>query len=417
MAQLRTTWIDCPHMGIKVYKSGVSRMPEVAKNLLLLALLVLIAIYLAHRFPKMEKGTDFPEFYAAAKVVKAGLGHRLYDPLIQQQFQIQYTGRIGTYFNHPPFEVLFYLPFAAAPPQRAYVLWSLLNLGLLIAIARLLQHYAFTPVGWQVLLALFLVFAPVLLNLLQGQDSVLLLFFVAMSFVALTRGNEFLAGCLLACGLFKFHLILPLALILAVNRTKRFLLGFLLLAVVLILISVAICGPGFLVAYPRFLSGLPNLPFSGIHPRQMANVRGLAALLIPGSRSGLMLTIAASLLMFSFALRRSIVARKQSQAAALVFANAGLVSVLVSYHLSPHDLSLLLVPMAIISTYILATHQTSKRLRMILVASLVILYLPPLHLFLLAAHSYAYVAIPILVLFLSCYAQLKKISLAIRTNL
>jgi Glycosyltransferase family 87 len=418
MAQLRTTWIDCPHMGIKVYKSGVSRMPEVAKNLLLLALLVLIAIYLAHRFPKMDKGTDFPEFYAAAKVVKAGLGHRLYDPLIQQQFQIQYTGRIGTYFNHPPFEVLFYLPFAAAPPQRAYVLWSLLNLGLLIAIARLLQHYAFTPVGWQVLLALFLVFAPVLLNLLQGQDSVLLLFFVAISFVALTRGNEFLAGCLLACGLFKFHLILPLALILAFNRTKRFLLGFLLVAVVLILISVAICGPGFLVAYPRFLSGLPNLPFSGIHPQQMANVRGLAALLIPGSRSGyLMLTIAASLLMFSFALRRSIVARKQSQVAALVFASAVLVSVLVSYHLSPHDLSLLLVPMAIISTHILATHQTSKRLRMILVASLVILYLPPLHLFLLAAHSYAYVAIPILVLLLSCYAQLKKISLAIRTNL
>ena len=212
-----------------------------------------------------------------------------------------------------------------------------------------------------------------------------------------------------------FHLFL--ALILVVNRTQRFLLGFLLLAVVLILISVAICGPGFLVAYPRFLSGLPNLPFSGIHPRQMANVRGLAALLIPGSRSGLMLTIAASLLMFSIALRRSIVARRQSQAAALVFASAVLFSVLVSYHLSPHDLSILLVPMTIISTYILATHQTSKRLRMILVAGLVILYLPPLHLFLLAAHSYAYAAIPILVLFLSCYAELKKVSLAIRTNL
>src|SRR5439155_21486070 len=68
-------------------------------------------------------------------------------------------------------------------------------------------------------------------------------------------------------------------------------------------------------------------------------------------------------------------------------------------------------------TYTLATHQMSKWLRMILVASLVLLYLPPLHLFLLSAHSYAYVAIPILVLFLSCYAELKKISLAIRTNL
>src|SRR2546430_3999254 len=297
MAQLRTLWIDCPHMGNETSRAVTSKMPDLAKNLLLLAALALIAIYLAHRFPEMEKGTDFPEFYAAAKVLKDGLGHRLYDPGIQQQFQIQYSGRIGTYFNHPPFEALFYLPFAAASPQRAYMLWSLLNLALLIAIARSLQHYAFTQVSWQALLALFLVFAPVLLNLLQGQDSVLLLFFVAMSFVALTRGNEFLAGCLLACGVFKFHLIFPLALILVVNRTKRFLLGFLLFGVVLILISVAICGPGFLIAYPRFLLALPSLPFSGIHPRQMANLRGLSALLIPGSTSAsLALTIAASFL-------------------------------------------------------------------------------------------------------------------------
>src|SRR5437667_424425 len=157
------------------------------------------------------------------------------------------------------------------------------NLVLLIAIARSPWHYAFTGVGRQALLALFLVFAPMLLNLLQGQDSVLLLFFVAMSFAALTRGNEFLAGCLLACGLFKFHLIFPLALILVVNRTKRFLLGFLLFGVVLILISVAICGPGFLIAYPRFLFALPSLPFSGIRPRQMANLRGLGALCAAGA--------------------------------------------------------------------------------------------------------------------------------------
>jgi len=393
-------------------------MPDLAKNLLLLAALALIAIYLAHRFPEMEKGTDFPDFYAAAKLVHDGLGHQLYDPAVQERFQIRYSGRIGTLYIHPAFEAMFYLPFAAASPQRAYMLWSLLNLALLIAIARSLQHYAFTQVSWQALLALFLVFAPVLLNLLQGQDSVLLLFFVAMSFVALTRGNEFLAGCLLGCGLFKFHLILPLALILAVNRTKRFLLGFLLLAVVLILISVAICGPGFLLAYPRFLLALPSLPFSGIHPRQMPNLRGLAALSIPGSKSvSLALTIAVSILLLSIAVRSSILARMQPQATALLFASSVLTSLLVGYHLSPHDLSLLLVPMTMISTYTLATHQMSKWLRMILVASLVILYLPPLHLFLLAAHSYAYVAIPILFLFLSCYAELKRISLAIRTNL
>src|SRR5438552_13665080 len=99
-----------------------------------------------------------------------------------------------------PFVALFYLPFAAEPTHRAYVLWSLLNLALLIAIARSLQHYAFTRVAWQALLALFLVFAPVLLNLLQGQDSVLLLFFVAISFVAFSLGEEFLTGCLRSLG-------------------------------------------------------------------------------------------------------------------------------------------------------------------------------------------------------------------------
>lgn len=395
-----------------------SKKSELGKNLLLLAAIGLVSIYLAHHFPATGGGTDFPEFYAAAKIVGNGRGHDLYDPAIQRQFQIQYTGRVGTYFNHPSFEALIYLAFASWPPHRAYVLWSLLNMALLVVVARSLQHYAFTRVGWQVLLALFLVFAPVLLNLLQGQDSVLLLFFVAMSLVALTQRKEFLAGCLLACGLFKFHLVLPLALILAVNRTKKFLLGFLSLALVLALISVAVCGPTLFVAYPRFLLALPTLEFSGIHPWQMANMRGLAALFIPGWRSGsFVLTIAASLLMISIALRRSIVARRQSQAAALIFASAVLVAVLVSYHLSPHDLSLLLLPMSVISGYMLSSTPISTWIRTVLIASLVILYLPVLHLLLLAAHSYACAAIPILALFVSCYAELKKVSLATRTSL
>src|SRR5438552_3913327 len=136
MAQLRTLWIDCPHMGNETSRAVTSKMPDLAKNLLLLAALALIAIYLAHRFPEMEKGTDFPDFYAAAKLVHDGLGHQLYDPAVQERFQIRYSGRIGTLYIHPAFEALFYLPIAAAPPHRAYVLWSLLNLALLIAIAR-----------------------------------------------------------------------------------------------------------------------------------------------------------------------------------------------------------------------------------------------------------------------------------------
>src|ERR1700690_2357329 len=91
----------------------------VAKNLLLLLALLVLPIYIARPSLELQKGTDFPEFYAAAKIVSAGRGHELYLNRTQDEFQVRYFGGVGTYFNHPPFEILLYLPFAFLPPQYA----------------------------------------------------------------------------------------------------------------------------------------------------------------------------------------------------------------------------------------------------------------------------------------------------------
>src|SRR5437660_11426456 len=105
----------------------------------------------------------------------------------------------------------------------------------------------------------------------------------------------------------------------------------------------------------------------------MPNLRGLAALSIPGSKSvSLALTIAVSILLLSIAVRSSILARMQPQATALLFSTSVLTSLLVGYHLSPHDLSLLLLQITLISTYVLATHHIPKLLPLIIVDSLVI---------------------------------------------
>ena len=95
-------------------------MPTLAKNLLVLSALALVVIYFAYIFPRMQKGLDFPDFYAAARMVRDGRGRDLYDPLVQNQYLIRYSGRIGTYFIHPPFEALVYLPFALLPLRWAY---------------------------------------------------------------------------------------------------------------------------------------------------------------------------------------------------------------------------------------------------------------------------------------------------------
>ena len=83
----------------------------------------LIVYFLTASFPLRKQGADFPEFYAAARIVLEGRGHQLYDIATQEQFQIRYSGRIGTYFIHPAFETLIYLPFSLFPIDKAYSLW------------------------------------------------------------------------------------------------------------------------------------------------------------------------------------------------------------------------------------------------------------------------------------------------------
>jgi hypothetical protein len=61
-------------------------MRTLAKNLLVLSALAVVVIYFAHLFPEMQKGLDFPNFYAAARIVRDGRGRELYDPLVQDQY-------------------------------------------------------------------------------------------------------------------------------------------------------------------------------------------------------------------------------------------------------------------------------------------------------------------------------------------
>jgi len=145
---------------------------------------------------------DFTIFYSAGKIVRQGLGSKLYDEQtqyrVQQEFAAGVSIRQGPLpYNHPPFEALIFVPFTWLPYFTAYLLWDLVNLLILVALPSLLRPHVpllqRVPVaGW---LFVSLAFFPVFVALLQGQDIILLLLLFTLAFVSLKSRADFAAGC------------------------------------------------------------------------------------------------------------------------------------------------------------------------------------------------------------------------------
>jgi hypothetical protein len=394
----------------------ISRISPAKANTLLLVFVSALAAFAGARLSASLHGTDFPDFYCAARMLAGGHGHQLYDAKVQRQYQARYAGRVGTLYIHPPFEAVLYLAVAWLPLRYAYLLWSLVNLAFLTVGARCLAEELRTPWGWRVLVVGSLTFVPLLLCLLQGQDSLLLLLLAVLAFIALRRGHPFAAGCWLGLGLFKFHLVLPLFLVLVLTQRKNrspLAKGFSLVALALAGLSAAISGWSVFIVYPRFLMHLKTQPFAGIAPQAMANFRGLAYFFFhsdqfPSAVAALSILSVAALIK-TLAVWKN--ARLASQADLsgetrekfdLAFGNTVVFALLVSYHLNPHDLSLLLLPMALLLHHLFArTPRVSGSAGWIALGLLGILFLPPLHLWALKIGVYALISLPLLALFFS----------------
>ncbi|MGA9388834.1 MAG: glycosyltransferase family 87 protein [Candidatus Sulfotelmatobacter sp.] len=398
-------------------RSATTRQQRIAAGARTFVLFILLGSLLGFAGARQSaalQGTDFIDFYAAARMLADGHGHQLYDANAQRQYQARYSGRVGTLYIHPPFEAVVYLAVAWLPLKAAYLLWWVLNFGFLALATRHLAAEVSSQYDWRTLFAAALTFVPVLLCLLQGQDSLFLLLFIVFALTALRRGRAFGAGCWLALGLFKFQLTLPIFLLLLISQSRpaksSLVKGFGLVALALAAISVAISGWSVFTAYSLFLDHLPEQRFAGIFPQAMANFRGLLSLVFPVWPSAWI--FGAATILSVIALLKALADWRRTSAASLSvcagpenfdvpFASTVMFALLVSYHLNPHDLSLLLLPF-----YLLLNHdwkRTSRPrtgawwMRASLLASL---FLPPLHLLALRAHFYSLLSIPLLMLFL-----------------
>ena len=239
---------------------------------------------------RIDKGDpDFTVYYTAAKILRQGRGSSLYSAAVQESVQREFTTnsdiRRGPLpYIHPPFEALIFVPLTLLPYGQAFMVWNLLNLGILVAIAALLRGRLISlrhiPL-WEWVLAL-LAFFPVFVNFLQGQDAILLLLVFVVAFRALDRGSDLVAGGWLGLALFKFHFALPLVLILVIWRGRKLAAGFAATATAVTLLSLALVGwPGAIWQgarqYPAYAWRVVSIPGHGQTPLGlMPNLIGLA---------------------------------------------------------------------------------------------------------------------------------------------
>ncbi len=335
---------------------------------------------------KIREGyPDFSIFYTAGTIVRQGLAGRLYDTALQFTIQRQFASQVfirqgALPYNHPPFEALIFAPLARLSYPTAYVVWDLGNLLMLAVLPLLLRPYVPLLRGksivfwWLASLAFFPVFAA----LLQGQDSIPLLLLFSLAYIAFRKNQQFAAGCWLGLGLFRFHLVLPLMLILLLHRKGKALTGFLLVAVVLGLISVGVVGWREALHYPVYVWGVENSTGATTSLiSAMPNLRGFVHMFIPWTprvEVGVSFVSAILLLLTSLRWDDSTGGRRFDLSVAL----ATVATVILSYHVLAHDLCLLLLPLLLLSNDFVESGLPHAGNKIAVLAPMVVLFLSPL---------------------------------------
>jgi len=332
-----------------------------------IAVVALHALFLWNVRERIAKGDpDFTVFYTAAKMVRAGYGRSLYQSRAQQEVQRGFTSdsdiRRGPLpYLHPPFEAVIFVPLTLLSYPQAFAVWDLANLVMLLGVILLLRRSvsSLRRVSlWESVLAC-LAFFPVFINFLQGQDAILFLLLVAVGFCDMERGSDFMAGAWFGLGVFKYHLMVPLVVMLALRRGRagrgrKLLLGFSVVAALTVVLSLGMVGWQGALEYPLYVwravsvPGFGQTPY-GMNPSLLGLVAGWPVLerLIWPAR---LVTLAGSavLLILVSRMRAPVNDRGLSH---LSTACAVIAAILVSYSANAHDLCLLILPLVLVADY------------------------------------------------------------------
>jgi hypothetical protein len=357
------------------------------------ARVVVLAILATHVFflwavrDRIARGDpDFTVFYTAVNILREGRGAELYNASTQDAVQRQFTAnsdiRRGPLpYIHPPFEALVFLPLTFLPYTAAFVVWNLINVGMLSGVWLLLRSSVevLRRISWGELLLLSLAFFPIFATFHQGQDAILLLLLLSLAFRALHRNADLVAGCWLGFGVFKYHLILPLVLILLFWRGRKLLYGFVATGASMMFISFGLVGWHAALLYPMFTLRIVSEPAFGAIPfRQLPNIAGLLAGWPHLEDAGwpVQAAIIACMIALLIAVGRLRPQARKTSLFNLCLTCAVVTALLVGYNTNTYDLSLLILPLTLVADDCFRAIRGNKRATAIILPAVPLLVSP-----------------------------------------
>jgi Glycosyltransferase family 87 len=230
---------------------------------------------------------DFCKVYGLSKMVYAGLGFAVYDPVAQKIFLHDlipaHSFAAFAFLPYPPFVYALFGVFSALSLVPAYGAWTAFTLlvGLCcISYLRLQVSKKDTSTQKLLLLTLFMCSVFNFNNFFLGQAAWLMTGLTCLFFAALMRRNDTICGVTLGLCSIKFQFLLLLAAPLLVLKRWRALYIGIVIVLLFLVVAVGSIGIKNVLNYPNILNVQeilhPNIPM-------MINLRGFLFTISPGT--------------------------------------------------------------------------------------------------------------------------------------
>ncbi len=288
------------------------------------------------------KGTDFIHFYVLGSVALHGPSHALYDTaalarrsaeLVPESARVYYLPIYG------PQIALFFAPLSTFPYLWALLAWLLITAAIYALCCVSVWRACSGLRNERGLVLLVAAANPAFFNLIaHGQNSAIALASVTLAFLALKRGQSFLAGLAIGMLLYKPQLGIVLACVFLLSLHWPVIVGALVGAGSQLFVARLFFGNDVMHEYWKALMGIGAIqPLLDVKPYQMHSMFSFWKLLVPNSQvaAGLAIVCACVVLFVSCRVWWS------HAPLSLKYAFLLLATVLVSPHLVVYDLVIL----------------------------------------------------------------------------
>jgi hypothetical protein len=163
----------------------------VTRPIFWIVILVANVLFISWIYTTVHQKIDYEAFYSAGRAFVVNPQH-VYDPMVQLKAGgLWRTEEELLPFYHLPNELILFAPLSLLTYDQSLLLWRLLSCGALLATAILLARELGLP---RLMTALtFFAFVPAIICIGEGQDSILLLLILSLTYLLLRNHRDEIA--------------------------------------------------------------------------------------------------------------------------------------------------------------------------------------------------------------------------------